>query len=181
MGNTGAETAGPQRRRAWTRPIVAVVAPVGNPVHAIYGTILTAGLIAEEDPRHADISDIAWTVAITIIVFWLAHGYAHLIGSRLDGESRPSWRDAWVSLVEHWPIVRSAVPPLLALVVAAALHGTGDDAQQAALWTDAAMLAVFGHAAGHASGLHGPRLWAYSAGAAALGMMIIAAEVLIHH
>ncbi|WP_261554254.1 hypothetical protein [Frankia tisae] len=168
----------------------------GRPEHGIYGTVLTAGLLAAQDPRDYPLTDIVVDVLVTVTVFWLAHGYAHAIGHRLsagrgpdngltpaDAYADPEIRGprlAWVALVESWPLVRASIIPLGVLVLARLVGASVDDAQEAALWTCVALLALWGLRAGRAAGLDGWRLARYATGSSLLGLILVALEVLIH-
>ncbi len=162
----------------------------GRPEPGIYGTILTAGLIAAQDPRTDPLADIVADVLITAAVFWLAHGYAHAVARPLTpGEATSAraavspprgLRLAWTALVANWPLVRAALVPLGVLVLARAAGASVDDAQEAALWTCVALLALWGLRAGRAAGLGGWRLARYATGSSLLGLILVVLEVLIH-
>ncbi|WP_131749244.1 hypothetical protein [Frankia sp. Cppng1_Ct_nod] len=172
---------GPATRAAWRTGLVRWLVPrAGDPANAIYGTILVTAIIAAEDPDQIHISDIIVTVAVTVIVFWLSHGYADLIGDRLNAGTRPSLREVNRSLARNWPIVQAAVVPTAALIIAAVAGATVENAQAAALWTSTALLAVWGIVAGRACRLHGWGLALHAGGSALLGLVMIFLKVLIH-
>ncbi|EIV95260.1 hypothetical protein FraQA3DRAFT_5068 [Frankia sp. QA3] len=162
----------------------------GRPEHGIYGTILTAGLIAAQDPRTDPLVDVVADVLITVAVFWLAHGYAHAVarpfapseaaGARATVSPPRGLRLAWVALVANWPLMRAAFLPLGVLVLARVAGASVDDAQEAALWTCVALLALWGLRAGRAAGLAGWRLARYATGSSLLGLILVALEVVIH-
>lgn len=166
--------------------------PTGRPVHAVYGTVLTAGLIAAQDPDHSSAREIVFAVATTVVVFWLAHGYAHAVGHRVRPDAGPcvgrgfdpgagrGWVGVRWALAENWPMVRAAFPPLAALAIAHAAGASVDHAQEAALWTSLVLLCAWGLFAGHTGGLRRWRLAAYTAGIALLGLVLIGLEVAIH-
>ncbi len=194
----------------------------GRPESGIYGTVLTAGLLAAQDPRHDPMAGIVLDVLVTVTVFWLAHGYAHAVGHPLargepsgaldrpgdadpgpdppgsaagvsrrpapdrapaDPSSGPRVRGlrlAWTALVANWPLARASILPLGVLVLARLAGASVDDAQEAALWTCVALLALWGLRAGRAAGLGGWRLVRYATGSSLLGLVLVALEVLIH-
>lgn len=85
---------------------------------AIYGTLITTGLIAalsEQEGLRAD--QVAhWTV-VTVAVFWAAHLYARLLATRIE-QGRPVRRsEARLILAENWPILRSSLAPSAILVL----------------------------------------------------------------
>ena len=154
--------------------------PFGDPVHAIYGTVITAGLIASQDAADASTSDITATVLVTVAVFWLAHGYAHVVGRTDLGTGRSVLAEGRESLAEHWPMVQAAVLPLVALLIVRLAGWTVDDSQEAALWTCTLLLAGWGYVAGRARGLPRWRLFGFAATSFLLGLVLVALEVAIH-
>ena len=129
---------------------------------AIYGTIAAMAVIAgaARDPSHGRV--LALTVA-TLVVFWLAHVYAHALAHHLRGAKRLDW-----------PVITAAL----------ALGGTGLlDAHLAvrlALWAGVAQLVAWGVA--YARRQHWGWPTALTAGAVngTFGLLIVALEVLIH-
>ncbi|WP_322762795.1 hypothetical protein [Frankia sp. Cr2] len=174
---TPAQSEGP----AWRRGIVRwLILATGDPANAIYGTILVAAVVAAEDPEQTQIYEVFLTVAVTVTVFWLAHGYSRVVSGRLSTGTKPSLGEVRGALAEHWPIVQAAVPPMAALGIAAAEGASVVGAQQAALWTSVVLLATWGTVAGRACQLTGWRLVVYAGSSAALGLVMIAFEVIIH-
>jgi len=97
----------------------------------IYGTIVVLSVIvggARSSPD--DPGFIAKLVAVTTVVFWLAHVYAHALGDTVAHEERLSRHRLWTIARREASIVEAAVPP-----VAALLLGTfGIVAGRTALW-----------------------------------------------
>ncbi|SNQ46298.1 conserved membrane hypothetical protein [Frankia canadensis] len=172
--------------------------------------VLTAGLIAAQDPRHEPLANIVSDVLVTVAVFWLAHGYAHALGRPLEpamidtgtslsaaGSSAPAssapgsasrtrparwsgFETARTALMANWPLARACLLPVLALVLARLAGASVDNAQEASLWTCVVLLTLWGYRAGHAAGLTRWRLARYTTGSALLGIILILLEVAIH-
>ncbi len=68
--------------RTWHR-----IVPLDNPAGVIYGTVITASLIAGQSDE--PIGVIIASVVVTLVVFWLAHVYADVLAHDADGR-RPS-------------------------------------------------------------------------------------------
>jgi hypothetical protein len=100
-----------------------------NLAGAIYGTILVTSIIAA-----ADSSDAIWQslgiVEVTVVVFWLAHVYAHALAWSLDANERFSRRGLRPIAGKEWPLLQAAVVPSLALLAG----GFGLIATQTAYW-----------------------------------------------
>ncbi|MCK9929977.1 hypothetical protein MXD62_22895 [Frankia sp. Mgl5] len=201
MASAGDTAGGSTADGAFRAAARAILFPsTGHPRHAVYGTVLAAGLIAAQDPDQDSAAEIIAAVATTMVVFWLAHGYAHAIGHRVrrdtgDGIGRVAdrragagagadagfgWSGARRALVENWPMVRASFLPLAVLAVARAAGASVSDAQEAALWTSLLLLCAWGLFSGRAGGLRRWRLAGYTAGIALLGIVLIGLEVAIH-
>jgi len=100
-----------------------------NLAGAIYGTILVTSIVAA-----ADSSDAIWQslgiVEVTVIVFWLAHVYAHALAWSLDSNERFSRRGLRPIARKEWPLLQAAVVPSLALLAG----GFGLIATNTAYW-----------------------------------------------
>ncbi|MCW2950961.1 MAG: hypothetical protein JWQ48_131 [Conexibacter sp.] len=90
----------------------------GHYTAAVYGSILVTALIAALQHQHATAGALVGGVAATVGVFWLAHVWAGMVGERIVAGRRFDWRRAGRIAYEEWPMVESAGPPLLALVLA---------------------------------------------------------------
>ena len=166
--DTAGATARPARRR---RP--------GNPASAVYGTIVSAGLIAGEATSRRSTAAVVGLMAGTLIVFWAAHAYADLLGGRVvdePGTSRP-WRSV---LRAEWPIVESGVLPATVLVVTAAFGASRETAVLAALASAVAELCGWAALACRRMQLDRRQSIAAVLGAGALGLAIIALKVALH-
>ena len=100
-----------------------------NLAGGIYGTILVTSLVAA-----ADSSEAIWQslgiVEVTVIVFWLAHVYAHALAWSLDSNERFSRRGLRPIARKEWPLLQAAVIPTIALLAG----GIGLIRAQSAYW-----------------------------------------------
>jgi len=100
-----------------------------NLAGAIYGTILVTSIVAA-----ADSSDAIWQslgiVEVTVVVFWLAHVYAHALAWSLEANEKFSRRGLRPIARKEWPLLQAAVVPSLALLAG----GIGLIATQTAYW-----------------------------------------------
>ncbi|WP_251733156.1 hypothetical protein [Frankia sp. R82] len=176
-------------RDEWERSSVgtwrAWLASAGRPEHGIYGTVLTSGLIAAQDPKTDPLGEIVADVLVTVAVFWLAHGYAHAVARPLGpggamGSPRRGLRLAESAMVENWPLARASILPLAVMVLVRLAGASVDDAQDAALWTCVVLLTLWGLRAGQAAGLTGRRLVRYTSGSTLLGLVLVLLEIAIH-
>jgi hypothetical protein len=100
-----------------------------NLAGAIYGTILVTSVVAA-----ADSSDAIWQslgiVEVTVLVFWLAHVYAHALAWSLDSNEPFSRRGLRPVARKEWPLLQAAIVPTIALVAG----GIGLIRTQTAYW-----------------------------------------------
>jgi hypothetical protein len=86
----------------------------------IYGTILTLSVIVAgargfpHSPTH-----IAVVVAITSLVFWIAHVYSHALGHSVAHEERISFPELKAIARRESAMIQAAVPPVVALLLGA--------------------------------------------------------------
>jgi hypothetical protein len=147
---------------------------------AIYGTIVVSAVIAalSEDPA-AGPGEIASAALLTVVVFWLAHVYADLVGERAATDDRTRWHSPLALLAQEGPMVEAALVPMIPLLLGmlGALHRTA--AIRGGLAVGVAELSLWGYLAGRHLGPGLPRL----AGAlfiALLGVGVALLKLLVH-
>nr|MDT0663899.1 hypothetical protein [Micromonospora sp. DSM 115978] len=171
----------PRPHAAWRTGLGRILTPpFGDPVHAIYGTVITAGLIASQDSAVVSTADITATVLVTVVVFWLAHGYAQIVGRTDTDVERRMFAETRESLAAHWPMVQAAVLPLGVLLLVRLAGASIDGSQEAALWTSTVLLALWGYVAGRARRLPRWRLLGFAATSFLLGVILVGLESSIH-
>ncbi len=147
----------------------------------IYGTILVTAVLAvtAADEEVSALSG-ALIVAVTALVFWLAHTYANLLALRLKQHARPSWAQARHLAGEEWPLVEAGIVPAAVLLIGAAGLYSRNAAFAVAMWLGVVALFVWGlvYARMEEASLPGMLLAAFAN--AALGMVIILLEAVIH-
>lgn len=144
----------------------------------VNGTIVAAGVLAvsaaDPDPNAYEAGIYALS---TVIVFWLAHGWAHALGLRAAGR-----RDRHLirGLVHELPVLRAVVPPLVALAIARLLGAGHENAITLAAWVCVAELAALGAgvAIRERESLFGVVLTAL--GCAGLGLTMILLKAIVH-
>ena len=84
---------------------------------AIYGTILTAATMSVVSDKRWDKPFLTSVqVLVTLVVFWLAHAFAHGVAVRVT-EEEPHPREMAHDLRATWPMVPSAFPQLAPMVL----------------------------------------------------------------
>jgi hypothetical protein len=146
---------------------------------AIYGTIVAMAVIAgtARDPAHGKALGL---VVATLVVFWLAHVYAHTLSSHLRGEHGPGWSAVVAAMDEERPLLEGPVPLLVVLLLGELGLLEGGTAVRLALWLGIAELVLWGVL--YSRRQHWNWLVAVTAGAVngLFGLLIVLLEVIVH-
>ena len=137
-------------------------------------------VLAAESGSHEDYLDTAASAVIAILLYWLAHAYADVLGHRLQSHARLRLAVLGRALRDEAAILLGAVPALLALLLCWAFGGALASGGEAALWTTVASLIAFELLAGIRARAT-PRELALEAGVGVtMGLAIIALKVVLH-
>ncbi len=117
--------------------------PAGNAAGLVYGVITVGALMAAESGRHESYLDAFASAAFATLLYWLAHSYADLLGSRLETGEPLTPRALGQALAHDWAIVRGAAIPLLALAIAWLVGASRESGVTAALRTAVVAVVVF--------------------------------------
>jgi hypothetical protein len=157
-------------------------APHANPARAIYGTILVMAVIAalshDDSVRSAEL--IAGVLATTF-VFWIAHVYAEVLGSRLEGEGgRPTLANVAVAARGEWPLVEASLLPVLGLLLGVLGIVKTETAVYIAIGAGVVELFGYGIAAGRQLHLSRGGVIVVGVVNGTLGLVIVVLKVLVH-
>ncbi len=141
---------------------------------------MIGALLAAESDRHESYLDALLSAAIAALLYWLAHGYAGVLGERLRTRRRLT-AGALVSALAHdVPLIRGAAVPLIALVLAA-ISGAGEPAAvTAGVWTAIGCLTLFEVVAGVRSGATRGELALECTIGLTMGLAILALKIVLH-
>ncbi len=117
--------------------------PAGNAAGVVYGVITVGTLMAAESGRHESYLDAFASAVFAVLLYWLAHSYADLLGRRLETGERLTVRTLGRTLAHDWAIVRGAAIPLLALLIAWLVGASQESGVTAALRTAVVTIVVF--------------------------------------
>jgi hypothetical protein len=121
-------------------------------------------------------------VLVTLVVYWLAEGYAELLGEQVAGRKLPNRARVRATLGGTWPMVSACYLPLVALLLARVAGASALTAANTGLAVAIVMLTVHGWLAGRSARLNGWRLAVATSLAALLGIAMILLKnlVLLH-
>ncbi|MGH8918685.1 MAG: hypothetical protein ACRD0H_10175, partial [Actinomycetes bacterium] len=94
------------------------IEPAEDPSSVIYGTITAGALLAVESTRRETLLEAGAAVLVTLMLLWLAHAYSAALGARLRSGRRQTGRE-WLGIARaEAALIKGAMLPLGALVVA---------------------------------------------------------------
>jgi hypothetical protein len=152
-----------------------------NVAGAIYGQILaSATVVALSLDSSLDAAQILGSLVGTMLVFWVAHGYAALISEELERERMRIWHDFRRAMAREWPIAQAAAPAVVSLTLGALGVFSKESAVWLAIALGAANLFVWGLAVGRRSKLGWAATLAVAAINCVLALGVIALKVGVH-
>ncbi|HTA15054.1 MAG TPA: hypothetical protein VK781_09380 [Solirubrobacteraceae bacterium] len=154
--------------------------PEINPGGAVYGIITIGALLAAESGAKETYPETVGSAVIAMLLYWVAHSYADVLGLRLSEQGRFGWGRLWLTFTRDWTIVKGASIPLLTLLVAWAAGAPQSTAIVAGVWAAVASLIAFELAAGVRSRAKPLELVLEALLGAAMGLAILALRALLH-
>lgn len=168
----------PQERGA--RRVLRWIEPEDNPSAVVYGIIAVGLLIAAEEPALETYPRVVSGTAIALGLYWVAHGYADILGRRFAARMSLSLQGIAEAMAHELSIMKGATTPLLALLVAWAAGASLQTGVSAALWTAVGTLLLVELLAGVRAGLRLLPLVASAALGAGLGGTLLLVKQLLH-
>jgi hypothetical protein len=160
----------------WRR--LAIVA--ANPRGAIYGTIVASAIIAATAAGGKSPDLILTATVATLLVFWLAHVYAHFLDHQVRHD-RTRWKVLTSIMGQELSMVAAPALSILFLLLGAVGLLNEPLAVQFALWTGVVQLFGWGIEVGRRRGQPWPSALLAGLINGAFGLVIIGLEVLLHH
>jgi hypothetical protein len=151
-----------------------------NPAGLVYGTLLVATLLGAEVSRAETYPETIGALAITVLLYWIAHSYAEFTGERIE-QSEPFSYAGLVRTARHeMAMLIGPIVPLGLIAICWAAGVSLASALIAGVWSAAAMIVLAELYIGIQAELTGRDLIRQTAVGAALGLMVIALRVLLH-
>lgn len=151
-----------------------------SPGGLVYGTIAVGALLAAESARRETYAKTVLAVAITLMLYWLAHSYAEFTGRRLEEGKAFTLMGLAQATVREFSVLIGAAIPLVVLLVFWALGAHLTSAVTAAIWTSAVMIVIIELVVGLRAELTGRDLARQTAFGAVLGVLVMVLRVVLH-
>lgn len=119
------------------------VEPEDNPSGVIYGTIAVGAVLAAESTRRETFADTIGATVLVLGLYWIAHAYATVVGTRLKTRQSLSGKGLWKAFVHEAAIVKGAAIPIAVLIVSWLSGVSLAAGVTASLWSSAVTLTVF--------------------------------------
>jgi membrane protein YqaA with SNARE-associated domain len=154
--------------------------PWENPGGAVYGTITLGALLAAESGLRDTYLETVGSAVVTLVIYWLAHSYAELVGERIVDRTHLTARGLGRALARDRTIVQSAGIPVVALLACWAAGASQEDAVTVALWVCAGCLLAFEVLAGVRTRARPAELLLEVGVGLAMGVGVLALRVILH-
>jgi hypothetical protein len=110
----------------------------------------------------------------------MAHVYIHALSRQFDGDTRHFLLRLRTSSAHETSVLKGGVPAILVYVGASAAGMNISSAAATAVYFTVVLLAAVGYLGAHQAGLRGRAVLLEVAGAASVGVLIVAAKALLH-
>ena len=152
---------------------------------AIYGSLLAGSVVigsavGEHGESAVRPPQLAASLIITGLVFWLAHAYARLVGQRNRHAALTS-QEVRRAVRREWPVLGAALPPAAAALVVGLLGASNAAAAWAALLTAIAGQVGWATIATIRAGASRRLVLLSAVGNLVLGLLIVVLKVALYH
>jgi len=146
--------------------------------NGIYGVIVGSGVMAADSGT--SVTQLAVAVVVTLLVYWAAERYAHVVARRIKLGRRQSRSELRRELSDGWELVTASYLPLLVLVTASLLGADLTASVVSALVFSTALLVLSGWRVGGEANLGPAQRFVSAAVAGAFGVVMIILQSFLH-
>ena len=148
----------------------------------VYGTIIVMSILAAgAKPYEHQLWRLVVIAAVSVVVLWLAHVYSHGLGESLKIGRRVTIAELWSIARREYSIVAAAILPLVAVGLGATGVLGDRTAVQLAVWLGAVTLTAQGIRYAQLERLSRSATFVTVTFNLAIGLGLVALEVLIAH
>lgn len=146
----------------------------------LYGAIVTAAVLVAAGGHLASAGRVLAVWAVVLCTYWLTHVYVHAARGQFHGDTRNLLRRAGDAAKSEVAIVEGGVPAMLVFLTATAFGFATITAVHVALWFTVVLLGLAGYLGARHAGRSSAASVGEAAGAALLGVLMVAAKTLLH-
>jgi hypothetical protein len=146
----------------------------------VYGALIIGAVLDAESQKQETFVETVVGVTITIVLVWLAHTYAQIIGQRLEKGEHLSVGLVVNKMSHEFAILTGAALPLAVVLIWWAAGAKLDSALSAGVWAAAITIVVANVVAGTRAKLSGADLLFQTSIGAFLGIGILVLKLVYH-
>lgn len=151
-----------------------------NATAALYGAVVSAGLLSVADEDGTPMTELLLGAAGILVVFWLAHSYTHVLGTRPANAAGTLMSHMLQNMRHEFPLVLGGLPALIVVGVCVAAGVHPETAVSVAILGTGVVLTLGGFVYGRRCGARGWDLARETITGALLGGIVLALEVFSH-
>ena len=146
----------------------------------LYGAIVTAAVLVTAGGHGSSTRRVLAAWAIVLGIYWLTHVYVHAAENQFHGDTRYLWRRFGSAARGELGVLVGGMPAMVVFLLAASNGRDTLESEELALYFTVAMMAVVGYTGARYVHLSRRAAWGEAAGAALLGLLMVAAKTLLH-
>jgi hypothetical protein len=146
----------------------------------LYGALVVGAVLDAESQKQETFAETVAGVVITVVLLWLAHTYAQIIGQRLEKGEHLSRRLVASKMSHEFAILTGAALPLIVVLIWWAGGADLNSALSAGVWTAAITIVAANVLAGFRANLSGADLVFQTSIGALLGIGILVLKLIYH-
>jgi hypothetical protein len=151
-----------------------------SPGPFVYGALIVGAVLDAESQKQETFPETVAGIVITIVLLWLAHTYAQVIGQRVQKGEQLSFGLIGDKMAHEFSILTGAALPLVVVLIWWVGGGTLAGALSAGVWTAAITIVAANLLAGFRANLSGADLVFQTAVGAFLGLGILVLKLIYH-
>lgn len=151
-----------------------------NPSGAIYGTLAVGALLAAERAEGETFAKTIGAVALTMILYWVAHAYASSAEHRLRRSEPLTVKLIGRTMLHSVAILLGAAVPLLVVILFGAAGASLTTAVNAGVWSSAIVIVAIESVSAARADLKGREVVVQIVVGALLGLLVIGVKLLLH-
>ncbi len=146
----------------------------------LYGAIVTAAVLVTVGGHGASVAHVvgAWTIVLG--TYWMTHVYVVTWEAQFRGDDRHLGSRLVDGARSELTVLAGGVPAMGVFLVASATGLDAFEAERIALYSTVVLLATVGFIGARRAGRGNVASWMEALGAAALGLVMVAAKSLLH-
>jgi hypothetical protein len=142
--------------------------------------LIASAVIAAKAGDGQSGTEILLSATLLLVLFWVAHVYADVLGERLETRERPGWSTIVRAGLRDWSMLRGSLIPIVVFAVVDWAGASVNTAVLTSLWLTIVLLALWGLVAAVRGGARGAELLLETLVCAALGFAVLVLKIFIH-